>query len=194
MYGESTQVLLPLRSTQPTLGLSADGDKGVRCHTVSGNGQASRRRVSQPGVIVANFPMTAGDRFDWHTHESHQLAWAAHGVLKVVVDVSTCVLPPTRALWIPAGLRHETSSNGPAAMRALYVQPQRSSIAWSQPTPVAITALVAELIAYLNDTPAGDVRRINAEAVLFDLLEPVPLSASTCAAPRAARPALWPQR
>ncbi len=35
-------------------------------------------------VFVATFPMPAGTRFDWHTHEDHQLAWAASGVLTVL--------------------------------------------------------------------------------------------------------------
>jgi quercetin dioxygenase-like cupin family protein len=56
--------------------------------------------------------MPAGTRFDWHTHEDHQLAWAASGVLTVLTSAATWVLPPTRALWIPAGLPHETASDG----------------------------------------------------------------------------------
>ena len=60
-------------------------------------------------VFVATFPMPAGTRFDWHTHEDHQLAWAASGVLTVQTSAATWVLPPTRALWIPAGLPHETT-------------------------------------------------------------------------------------
>ena len=42
--------------------------------------------------------MPAGTRFDWHTHEDHQLAWAASGVLTVLTAEATWVLPPTRAL------------------------------------------------------------------------------------------------
>jgi quercetin dioxygenase-like cupin family protein len=47
--------------------------------------------------------MPAGRVFDWHTHADHQLAWAASGVLTVRIAAATWVLPPTRALWIPAG-------------------------------------------------------------------------------------------
>ncbi|MGH9115442.1 MAG: AraC family ligand binding domain-containing protein [Acidimicrobiales bacterium] len=60
-------------------------------------------------VIVVNFPMPAGARFDWHTHEDHQIAWAPHGVLIVVTEQGRFLLPPTRALWIPVGVRHETA-------------------------------------------------------------------------------------
>ena len=48
--------------------------------------------------------MPAGTVFDWHTHDDHQLAWAAAGVLTVrTAGDQAWVLPTTRALWIPAG-------------------------------------------------------------------------------------------
>ena len=81
-------------------------------------------KIQEAAVFVADFPMPPGTRFDWHTHEDHQLAWAASGVLTVLTAEATWVLPPTRALWIPAGLPHETASDGGrATMRSLYVRP-----------------------------------------------------------------------
>ena len=74
-------------------------------------------------VIAVTFPMPAGMVFDWHTHAEHQLAWAASGVLTVRTAAAAWALPPTRALWIPAGVRHETLSAGTAVMRTLYVRP-----------------------------------------------------------------------
>ena len=82
--------------------------------------------------------------FDWHTHSDHQLAWAASGVLTVRTQESAWVLPPTRALWIPAGLRHETLSKGTATMRSAYVRPARCRIGWAEPTPVSASPLLAE--------------------------------------------------
>jgi quercetin dioxygenase-like cupin family protein len=85
--------------------------------------------------------MPAGTRFDWHTHEDHQLAWAASGVLTVLTAEATWVLPPTRALWIPAGLPHETASDGGrATMRSLYIRPGLFRVSWDEtgrPAPVA---------------------------------------------------------
>ena len=54
--------------------------------------------------------MPAGTLFNWHAHQDHQLAWASAGVLTVLTEAATWVLPPTRALWIPAGLPHETGT------------------------------------------------------------------------------------
>ena len=127
----------------------------------------------QAAVFVCTFPMPAGLVFDWHTHTDHQLAWAASGVLMVRTDAATWVLPPTRALWIPAGLRHETLAEGTATMRSLYVRPGLCSIDWPDFTPVAASPLLAELIGYLEKASLDDARRANAEAVLTDLLQPV---------------------
>jgi len=123
--------------------------------------------------------MPAGTRFDWHTHEDHQLAWAASGVLTVLTGEATWVLPPTRALWIPAGLPHETASDGRATMRSLYIRPGLSPVTWTEtqkPTPVAASPLLAELIGYLGEPglPAG--HRAHAEVLLADLLTPVPVT------------------
>jgi len=117
--------------------------------------------------------MSATTVFDWHTHEDHQLAWAVSGVLTVITENATWVLPPTRALWIPAGLPHETGAEGRATMRSLYIKP--GHFGWTDPTPVAATPLLAELIGYLA-TDLDPAQRANAEALLKDLLTPMPVT------------------
>jgi AraC-like DNA-binding protein/quercetin dioxygenase-like cupin family protein len=139
-------------------------------------GCAARDRTAPAAVIVANFPMAAGAQFDWHTHDDHQLAWAVSGVLTVVTAAASWVLPPTRALWIPAGLPHETRSARQATMRALYVRPGLCPISWTDPTPVAARRLLAELIGFLDSEELDAARRGRAEALLVDLLEPVPMT------------------
>jgi AraC-like DNA-binding protein/quercetin dioxygenase-like cupin family protein len=128
-------------------------------------------------VTVATFPMPPGLVFDWHTHTDHQLAWAASGVLTVRSRQTAWVLPPTRALWIPAGIRHETLTAGSATtMRSLYVRPELCPIGWTEPTPITASPLLAELIDYLGTAGLQAGRRANAEAVLVDLMEPVEMT------------------
>jgi len=144
---------------------------------VSRSGQRSKLRRGEIRVIVANFPMVAGTRFDWHTHHRHQLAWAARGVLTVQTESQTFILPPSRALWIPSRVRHETRSAGNVTMRTLYISPRRSKIRWKTATPVAVNALVAELIDYLDSAEVHGARRSHAESLLEDLLAPVQMAA-----------------
>ncbi len=127
------------------------------------------------GIVVATFPMPGGTLYGWHTHQDHQLAWAASGVLTVLTEGATWVLPPTRALWIPAGMPHETGAASRATMRSVYVPAGLSPVNWSVPTPVTASPLLAELIGYLGGELTRP-RREHGEALLADLLEPVPLA------------------
>src|SRR5262245_15875052 len=70
--------------------------KPVACQLVSPDGHVAR------AAIVATFPMPVGTLFEWHHHRDHQLAWSPEGVLVVRTHGGSYVLPPTRALWIPA--------------------------------------------------------------------------------------------
>jgi AraC-like DNA-binding protein len=119
--------------------------------------------------------MSASTLFDWHTHEDHQLAWASAGVLTVLTEGATWVLPPTRALWIPAGLPHETGAAGRATLRSVYVPPGLTPVNWAAPTVVAASPLLGELIRYLGGELAAE-RRAHAEALLSDLLTPIPVT------------------
>ena len=107
-------------------------------------------------TIVCTFPMPVGTFFEWHTHTEHQLAWSPEGVLVVVVeDAGSYVLPPSRALWIPAGTVHETRADGAAVLRSVYLKPRRCPIDWTAPTPVAVSPLLGELIHHLEDRELG---------------------------------------
>jgi len=124
-------------------------------------------------LVVCTFRMPAGAVFDWHIHADHQLAWAASGILSVRTESSAWVLPPTRALWIPAGVRHETISESAATMRTCYVSPHACAIDWTDCTPVVASPLLAELISYLEEPLVDCDQRDHAAAVLVGLLRPV---------------------
>lgn len=117
--------------------------------------------------------MPAGRKFAWHAHTEHQLAWSPEGVLVVRTAHGSYVLPPARALWIPAGTVHETQASGVAVLRSVYVRTNRCAIKWKQPTPVAVTPLLRELIPHLEAGELDEKARARAEAMLFDLLEPI---------------------
>ncbi|HEY5010055.1 MAG TPA: helix-turn-helix transcriptional regulator [Acidimicrobiales bacterium] len=138
------------------------------------DGQSDARFGDQAsGLEVCTFAMPAGTVFDWHVHEDHQLAWASSGVLTVRSGDEAWVLPPNRALWIPAGVRHETLSDGAATMRSAYVQPASCSIEWTTCTPVNVSPLVAELLGHLERNDLDPSARSHAEYLLVELLEPV---------------------
>jgi AraC-like DNA-binding protein len=113
---------------------------------------------------------------------------ASQGVITVEVDDSHWVLPPTRALWLPGGTRHRTGTAGGAAMRGIYLAPDRCPVSMAGPTMLRVTRLLHDLFDHLTapETAPGPQQR--AEAVVFDLLEPVdaiPIGAHPPTDPRA---------
>ncbi|MDE1150754.1 MAG: helix-turn-helix transcriptional regulator [Azospirillaceae bacterium] len=59
-----------------------------------------------------------------HRHRRCQLLYAIRGIMTVATAQGTWMVPPERAVWIPAGVVHEVEVvAGPAQMRSLYVDP-----------------------------------------------------------------------
>jgi AraC-like DNA-binding protein/uncharacterized RmlC-like cupin family protein len=134
--------------------------------------------MSRSGHAIRTLGLAPGTRLDRHTHAEHQLTWARTGVLVVATDVGTWVLPPTRALWIPAGVPHEILSSGRSTMSGVYLRPDGCPVDWAEPQPLRVVPLLAELIVHLGGVhlggaELGPARRERAEAVLIDLLEPI---------------------
>jgi AraC-like DNA-binding protein len=127
-----------------------------------------------PAAVSIALPPDGG--FDWHEHGHHQLAWASTGVLLMAVDTSTWVLPRSRALWIPAGVRHSVATAGATTMLSLYIDPARCPVRWDAATLVGAEGLVGHLGAYLVSDELTRQQRDRAEAVLWDVLEPMPVT------------------
>jgi AraC-like DNA-binding protein len=126
-------------------------------------------------IAATRFDLSDGHRFDEHQHHEHQLAWASHGVVTIGVGTTAWVLPRSRALWIPAGVRHDVEVTGSTTMMGLYFDPAACPISWREPTVVETTGLLGHLLEHLTADLAGDHRR-RVERVVFDLFRPVPVS------------------
>lgn len=127
-----------------------------------------------PAGLTIELAPDAG--FEWHAHREHQLALATRGVLVMAVGAAAWVLPRSRALWIPSGTRHSVSVSGGTTMLSVYVPPSRCPLTWTSPTVVGADGLLGALAAHLGreDLPAGE--RARAEAVLWDLMVPLPVT------------------
>ncbi|WP_369640501.1 helix-turn-helix domain-containing protein [Nocardia sp. JMUB6875] len=159
---------------------------------MSSNGQP--RVLSAPSgptaMVFGAGTLPAGHWFDEHEHPQHQIAWAARGVLTVETAGGHWVLPPTRALWIPGGTRHRTGTLEGAIMHGIYLTPERSPVAYPVPTMLRVGRLMHELFLHLTSDATTQDQRERAEAVVFDLLDPVdviPIGAPTPEDPRTRR-------
>lgn len=122
-------------------------------------------------IVIGQFALDPGEWFDEHHHDQHQLIWARRGVLGVKVGELRWVLPPTQALWVPAGIPHQTGASTSAEMLSPYLLPERCDISWTAPTPIAVDVLLGALVGYLA-TDLDPAARARAEAVVVDLIKP----------------------
>ncbi len=92
----------------------------------------SQTRFTDPGafsgvprsvVTLANdYP--AGHKIAPHRHARSQLVYASEGVMTVTAAAGSWVVPPQRAVWMPAGMEHAIRVNRRVSMRSLYIVPE----------------------------------------------------------------------
>lgn len=104
-------------------------------------------------MLVRSFGVT----FSWNlsalpnSEAWDQLVYAIRGVLTVKTEAATWVVPPHRAVWIPAGVRYCLQVSGQTALRTVYLR--RNARAGRSPTfdrarcaVVSVSPLLRELI------------------------------------------------
>jgi AraC-like DNA-binding protein len=114
------------------------------------------------GVIVAAHEFGHGFKDRMHAHDSGQLLYASAGVMSVIADQTSLVLPPNRAIWLPAGTRHELYCRGPVSLRTIYIHPDRDAVLPGC-CVIEVTdflkALILEVVAFGGDAAAGERER-----------------------------------
>ena len=75
-----------------------------------------------------------------HRHHWGQLIYAGSGMMRVRSGGTVWIVPPARAVWLPAGTEHEIHGLGDFAMRTLYF-------------PVAMTAALPDACCAIDVPP-----------------------------------------
>lgn len=103
------------------------------------------------GYLVRSAAATYPDgfRLDRHDHPWGQLAFCNTGVMRVVSDAAAWLSPPTRAIWLPAGVAHEIVMKGEVATRFLYVCPELAEPLTTTPEVLEVAPLLRELILHI---------------------------------------------
>jgi AraC-like DNA-binding protein/mannose-6-phosphate isomerase-like protein (cupin superfamily) len=127
---------------------------------MSGHIMSPGRQAPAPAPL-RRFPQEAVDRplagfvqdyadghaTGWHAHARVQLLYATRGVMRIATEAADFVVPPGRALWVPARLPHAVTMRGPVAMRALFLREDAARRAGPRRTAVlAVSPLLRELI------------------------------------------------
>lgn len=87
-----------------------------------------------------------GELIPPHCHRRAQLIFAVRGTMTIQADGGRWTVPPSHALWVPAGMVHEIRTHGPLEMRTLYVQPGHARHIGSECRVLFVSPLLRELI------------------------------------------------
>jgi AraC-like DNA-binding protein len=106
-----------------------------------------------------------------HTHASHQLLFASSGAMTVTGDRTSWMIPPGRAVLIPAGTPHSIRMWGEVAMRSLYFPASAASAVFGANgcRVISVSSLLRELILRVADLVALDAR-VAVEAHVMSVL------------------------
>ena len=124
--------------------------------------------VPQKVVAVASdYP--AGHRTEKHNHTRSQLVYAVRGVLTVNTEKGMWIVPPLRAVWVPANIMHQVEMSNGTAMRSLYIASDINKNLPKECAVVQVTPLLRELLLYFL-TFSQPYDELGAEGRLVDVM------------------------
>ena len=122
--------------------------------------------------------LTNGYIIETHTHPWHQLLCACTGAMTVYGGRFSWIIPPGKAVFIPAGTTHSIRMWGDVAMRSLYFPTTLNApaVAGDQCRVLSMTPLLRELVLRIIEIRALDARTPNHQRLLGVLLDEMNLA------------------
>ncbi len=115
------------------------------------------RRISTgDGIHLIAKHCEKGTRLDTHMHREAQLVYAARGTMQVTTPKGRWLVPPDRAVWVPAQLAHSIDVLADIDMRTLYfdqawLKREQPGVELAQEFVVRVSRLLHETILALFD-------------------------------------------
>ena len=127
-------------------------------------------RADEPFLVIRSlaYCVEAGHVVERHRHDWHQLIYASAGLLHVWTERGAWIVPPQRAIWVPAGTTHSIRFAAPSDLRTLYLRPDWSIGAPADCAVIGVSRLLRELI--LSATRHGMLDRRDATEAALALL------------------------
>jgi AraC-like DNA-binding protein len=115
------------------------------------------RLLGEMASVSADF--AHGHLIPEHSHPEDQLLFASSGVMTLRTKQGVWVVPPLRAVWIPADTPHSVAMSGAVSMRTLYFLPQLCQRLTEKCFVMNVSPLLRELILH-----ACKFKRLNKRA------------------------------
>ena len=97
-----------------------------------------------------------GELIEPHAHELAQIVFARRGVMRVQTEAGAWVVPPERAIWMPAGIVHWIRCVTAVAMRSVYVAMPTGRSDRAVPAVLGVSPLLRAVILRLVEGGPGD--------------------------------------
>src|SRR5580698_10555503 len=119
-------------------------------------GIPGRRRANIDGIHLVARRYKKGTRLDPHMHREAQLVYAAKGTMQVTTPKGRWLVPPDRAVWVPARSEHAIDVLADIEMRTLYfdlawLRREERSMSLDAEFVVRVSRLLHEAILALFD-------------------------------------------
>src|SRR5258706_11878527 len=106
-------------------------------------------------IVTRRTTYANGHRIEPHWHARAQFVFAVAGTMRVRTARRVWIVPPTRALWVPARTVHEVQMYGEVQMRSLYVNDAASAGMPASCVVLNVTPLLQELVVRAVALPAS---------------------------------------
>ena len=104
-------------------------------------------------MVAVSLDYPNGYHIPAHCHQSAQLLYACAGVMTVTTEKGIWVVPPQRAVWVPALMEHQIFTSGRLSMRSLYIKPDAATGLPIECCVVTVPPLLRELILHAVTLP-----------------------------------------
>lgn len=118
---------------------------------------SSRVPVSEKRPLLARaFEYAKGEYTGYHAHDAAQLVYAVSGTMTVMAEAGHWVVPPLRAVWIPARMLHEVAMHAHVSMRTAYLHPTCAADLPKSCVVVSVSRLMRELLVEATRFPEAN--------------------------------------
>ena len=146
-------------------------------------------QAAAPMASIVYDGILSHDYDHWHQHERAQLLYCSQGSFHLEITNREFLVPPSRAIWIPARMQHYAYSAKPVSHRSLYFDTEHFKRVPTQMEVIKVTPLLKELIIraclfqdnYTENSPESRIAMVIIDEVLKATIEPfsLPLSHHT---------------
>ena len=135
-------------------------------------------------IITRRTSYPRGHHIKPHWHARAQFVFAVAGTMRVRTARHAWIVPPSRALWVPAHTAHEIQMYGVVEMHSLYVADAACAGMPASCVVLSVTPLLRELVVRAVALPAlrhrvlinfeGEAEQVNPDTIVGELIAGTP--------------------